>query len=235
MHNNNDVLPVDDLLMAAVLGLGGMAQEESGLKHQIWEPGQVGLDSSQGQHGLYYVRHGRLELVVTEPGGGERSLRLLANSDIFGLDYLVPLGPTPVVYQVRALTRAAVMVASPELVERWIEQSPVFRQTLAQRLASGICSLERERENTLSRPVAERLVCYLRCGEHCDGVAPAAESLPRGALPMQVLARRIGCSAGHLSRAARGLLQEGVVQRVHGGLQISDVGRFQGRLCEGCG
>lgn len=234
MLDNKNALPMQDHLLAAVLGQTEGDGRQAGLQNVIWEPGHVGLDSSQGKHGLYYVQHGRLELVVADAGGGERSLRLLGDTDVFGLDFLAPASPTAAVYQVRALTVASILIVSPEVVERWIQQSPVFRQALACRIASGIWNLERGREQTLSRPVRERLVCYLRCGEYCDGHSPTAQSLPRGPLPMHVLARRIGCSAGHLSRAARHLLQDGVVQRVRGGLQISDLRRFAGRLCEDC-
>jgi len=205
------------------------------LKYHRWDPGTVGLDSHHGQHGLYCVEHGRLELVVTDPGGHERSLRLFSEADIFGLEYLHPEpAALPGAYQVRAVTVSAVIAVAPELVERWIADSASFRRALATSLASGILNLERERENTLSRSVNERLVCYLRCGEECRKVATSGHAL-RGPLPMQLLARRIGCSAGHLSRATRQLLSEGVVQRVHGGLQLGDLNRFQGRLCDGCG
>jgi CRP/FNR family transcriptional activator FtrB len=221
-------------LLAEALATTDSATLARHLHHQRWEPGRIGLDSHQGCHGLYYVQHGRLELVVTDSDGRERALRLLSESDIFGLECLHP-AMMPGGYQVRAITVSEVVAIHPELVDRWINDMPKFRLDLARHLASGIWSLERERENTLSLPVTERLICYLRCGESCRRAPFREVAAARGPLPMQVLARRVGCSAGHLSRAVRGLLQEGVVQRVRGGLQVGDLSRFEGHLCEDCG
>lgn len=220
---------IDDDLFGAALAQTEREVKERHLRVQMWEPGTIGLDAHGHNAGLYCVQHGRLELMVRDASGGERSLRLLGRSDIFGLECLLPDQPGG--YQVRALTRSAVVVVSPELVDRWIVSCPDFRRALAGRLAQGICLLEQEREHTLSRPVAERLLCYLVCGE---SARQQGQGSGQGPLPMQVLARRLGCSAGHLSRAARRLLQAGVVQRSHGGLQVGDLGRFNGRLCEGC-
>ena len=230
MHQNHRPV-IDDELFRAALAQTERETAERHVRVQLWEPGAVGLDSQGHNGGLYCVQHGRLELMVRDANGGERSLRLMGAGDIFGLECLLPQPPGG--YQVRALTRSAVIAVNPELVDRWILSCPDFRRALANRLASGICHLEQEREHTLSRPVSERLLCYLICGESCQ--SESAERHPgHGPLPMQVLARRLGCSAGHLSRAARRLLQSGVVQRTHGGLQIGDLSRFEGALCEGC-
>lgn len=232
MNNNNQGIHARSALLANVLARTDQDFLARHLKTQRWEPGAVGLSSNRGNHGLYCVQHGRLELVVNDPSGHERTLRLLSEADIFGLECLHPQ-PHPGGYQVRAITVSSVLAIAPELVDHWIGSFAEFRQALARSLASGIWNMEREREHTLSQPVAERLVCYLRCGEDCRGTQ-GCPPLHRAPLPMQVLARRIGCSAGHLSRATRRLLQEGVVQRVHGGLQLGDVSRFPGMLCEGC-
>jgi len=176
-------------------------------------PGRFVLDGGGGEAALFYIQHGRLELVVTTPEGNERCMRILAEGDLFGLECLyAPDGPPG--YQIRAITYASVVRVEVELVDFWLATVPEFRQRLAARMAADVVRLEQEREKTLAFSVAERLVCYLRCGETCANLWPAPPE-PVAPLPMAILARRIGCSPAYLSRAIGKLVRQGVVQRIN--------------------
>lgn len=169
--------------------------------------------ASSGAPGLFYIQHGRMELLITTPEGNERCMRILSESDLFGLECLYGPALAPG-YEVRAITFSSVVRIDLELVDLWLATVPEFRRLLAARIAADVLRLEQEREKTLAFSVAERLVCYLRCGETCANLWPAAAE-PVGPLPMAILARRIGCSPAYLSRAVRKLVQQGVLQRIN--------------------
>lgn len=186
---------------------------------QRYSPGRVVLEdrglSSGPEYGLGYIQHGRMEMLITTPEGNERCMRILSDADMFGLECLHsrPKGE-PRGYQVRAITFAAVVRIDVELVDFWLATSADFRAMLASHLATDVFRMEQERERTLAFSVAERLVCYLRCGEVCLNLWPAPTE-PVGPLPMNILARRIGCSPGYLSRTVRELMHKGVLKRVN--------------------
>ncbi len=175
-------------------------------------PGRLVLEG-YGRPGLFYMQHGRMELLITTADGNERCMRILAESDLFGLECLHAGASVPG-YQVRAVTYSSVVHVDVELLDLWLATVPEFRHRLAARIATDIARLEQEREKTVAFSVAERLVCYLRCGESCAHLSSAPPE-PAGPLPMAILARRIGCSPAYLSRAVRKLAQQGVVQRVN--------------------
>lgn len=180
--------------------------------------------------GLFYVQHGRLELLITTPEGNERCMRILAESDLFGLECLHAPGALPG-YQIRAVTYAAVVRVDLELVEQWLREVPEFRRRLVARMAVDLLRLEQERERTLAFAVPERLVCYLRCGEHCMNQRAAAAPEPGAPLPMAMLARRIGCSPAYLSRVVQRLIKRGVVQRVNQQLRLDRLENFSPCHC----
>jgi CRP/FNR family transcriptional activator FtrB len=177
-----------------------------------YSPGRLVLEGSANP-GLFYIQHGRMELLITTPEGNERCMRILSESDLFGLECLYGTGLEPG-YQVRAITYSSVVRIDLELVDHWLATQPEFRRHLATRIAADVLRLEQEREKTLAFSVAERLVCYLRCGESCANLLPTPPE-PVAPLPMAILARRIGCSPAYLSRAVRKLIQQGVVQRIN--------------------
>ncbi len=154
-------------------------------------PGRLVLEGYD-RPGLFYIQHGRMELLITTADGNERCMRILAESDLFGLECL-HAGATVPGYQVRAVTYSSVVHVDVELLDLWLATVPEFRHRLAARIATDIARLEQEREKTVAFSVAERLVCYLRCGESCAHLSSAPPE-PVGPLPMAILARRIGCS-----------------------------------------
>jgi len=205
-----------------------------------WVPGTFWQSCQNAKQSIYVVRHGRLELAVMDAEGRERSLRVLAESELFGTEALSALSPASDAggeaprqdYGIRAVTYSEVLQIPLDIVDLLIVRLPLFRKALTNSIASHIWALEREREHGRSMQTNNRLLCYLRCGE--NGHQPQQKPLGKATLPMQLLARRIGCSAGHLSRSVSNMVRQGVLLRQDGRLQLTGDGEAPYSFCEGC-
>ena len=205
-----------------------------------WAPGTHWQSCHNGKQSIFVVRHGRLELAVMDAEGRERSLRVLAESELFGTEALSALsapsgtgGEAPRQdYGIRAVTYSEVLQIPLDVVDQLIIRLPLFRKALTNSIANHIWALEREREHGRSMPTNNRLLCYLRCGE--NGHQPQQKPLGKATLPMQLLARRIGCSAGHLSRSVSTMVRQGMLLRQDGRLQLQGDGERPYAFCEGC-
>jgi CRP/FNR family transcriptional activator FtrB len=205
-----------------------------------WAPGTLWQSGQNDGQSIFVVRHGRLELAVMDAEGRERSLRVLAESELFGTEALSALSSPSGAggdalrqdYGIRAVTYSEVLQIPLDIVDLLIIRLPLFRKALTNSIANHIWALEREREHGRSMPTNNRLLCYLRCGE--NGHQPQQKPLGKATLPMQLLARRIGCSAGHLSRSVSTMVREGILLRQDGRLQLKGDGEMRYAFCEGC-
>ncbi len=215
--------------------------QDARIAHRVswerWAPGTLWQSCHNRRQSLFVVRHGRLELAVTDAEGRERSLRLLAESELFGTEALAA-GPAAEgeaarqAYGIRAVTYSEVLQIPLDIVDQLIAQLPLFRKALTSSIANHIWALEREREHGRSMPTNNRLLCYLRCGE--NGIRSGQKPSGKATLPMHLLARRIGCSAGHLSRSVSTMVRQGMLLRQDGRLQLQGDGERPYAFCEGC-